>query len=205
MIPVTAAPVRSMVLTDTMTSQVSVLFPSAVVTVMTEEPQARAVMLPSEATETTSGLLLDQVTAWLLASKGVTVASRKAVSSTYRSRLFLFRETPSTAVVTETGQEAWKPMWFEVAVIVAVPLPTASTTPDSVTVATDSSSDVQMICWSEASAGRTEADRAFVSPFSRTASVSSSEIPVTWTSFGAGLVIGIPQAVQCVISSPSES
>ena len=53
MIPVTAAPVRSMVLTDTMTSQVSVLFPSAVVTVMTEEPQAMAVMLPSEATETT--------------------------------------------------------------------------------------------------------------------------------------------------------
>jgi hypothetical protein len=62
----------------TVTVQVAVLFPSTVVTVMVAVPTAPGVTTPL-ATVATTGLLVDQLTAVLVALAGATVAVRVVV------------------------------------------------------------------------------------------------------------------------------
>lgn len=125
----------------TVTVQVALLLePSAVVAVMVAVPLATAVTTPALLTVATDVLLLVHVTLLLLALEGVTVAVRVDVwPADVKEREVLLRLMPVAwiGMFTVTLQVA---LLLEpsavVAVIVAVPLATAVTTPELDTVAT---------------------------------------------------------------------
>ena len=78
-----------------MTSQVAVLPPSAVVTVIVARPAFNAVTLPSD-TEATVLSLDDQVTFLLVALSGLTVAVKVSSSPSVRVAEVLSNATPVT-------------------------------------------------------------------------------------------------------------
>ena len=84
----------------TVTVQVSVLFPSAVLTVITAVPSATAVTLPFS-TVAMLGLSLAQLTALFVASAGATVAVSVSFAPSLRVSVFLFSVTPVTATTDE--------------------------------------------------------------------------------------------------------
>ena len=81
----------------TVTSQLAVLLPSCVVTVMVAVPAATAVTVPLSTVTILLSLLL-QVTFLLLALSGFTVAVRVSLSPTVRESSALFRVTPVTKI-----------------------------------------------------------------------------------------------------------
>ena len=83
----------------TVTVQVAVLPPSAVVTVMVAEPALTAVTFPLASTVATAVLLDAQVTALSVAPLGATVAVSRSEPPTVRVVLVLFSVTPVTAMV----------------------------------------------------------------------------------------------------------
>ena len=108
----------------TVTTQVAVLLPSAVVTVMVAVPAARAVTTPELLTVATVVLLELQVTFLFVAVLGLTVAVKLSVPPTVNAALFLFSVTPVTgtvAAVTVTTQVAVLLPSTVVTVMVAVP------------------------------------------------------------------------------------
>ena len=88
--------------TVTVTVQVAVLEPSAVVTVIVAVPAVTAVTLPSESTVATEVLELFHVTAVLVALVGAMVAVRVSVEPLESDRVVLLRETPVTGTPTVT-------------------------------------------------------------------------------------------------------
>jgi len=85
----------------TVIEHVAVLPPSAVLTVIVAEPTLLAVIVPSEATEATSGLLDVHVTSLFVAFEGLTVAVRLEVSPLLIVREERLRDTPVTEMVLD--------------------------------------------------------------------------------------------------------
>jgi len=115
----------------TVTVQVAVLLPSAVVTVTVAVPAVTAVTTPPD-TVATAGAPLLHVTFWLVALEGAIAAVKVSVPPTKRLADDLFRVTPvtvTTALLTVTAQAAVLPPSTVVAVITADPAATAVTTP----------------------------------------------------------------------------
>ena len=123
--------------TVTVTAQVAVLLPSAVVTVIVAVPDATAVTFPEVETVATLVLLLLQVTFLFVALLGATVAVSVSVAFGANVSVVLFRLTPVTGTVTVTEHVAVLLPSAVVTVIVAVPAAMAVTKPDVETVATD--------------------------------------------------------------------
>ena len=95
------SPVAGTALEATVTLQVAVLPPSAVVTVMSEVPAFTAVTFPLASTSATPELPLFHATALLVAFSGKTIAVRLAVSPSVMLRVGLSIDTPLT--FTESG------------------------------------------------------------------------------------------------------
>ena len=127
--------------TVTVTAQVAVLLPSAVVTVIVAVPAAPAVTFPAVETVATLVLLLLQVTFLFVALLGEIVAVSVSVAFGANVSVVLFRLTPVTGMFTVTAQVADLPP--AVAVIVAEPEPLEVTSPEDDTVATLLSEDDQ--------------------------------------------------------------
>ena len=147
----------------TTTLQVAVLPPSDVVTVMLAEPTATPVTTPLLLTLATLSLLLFHVTFLLVAVEGEIVGESCTVFP-IETVVLLGRLTLETEMVllTVTVQEALAPL-LVVAVMVAVPAPTAVTLPDELTVATlvllllqvtEDPSDAEAVSLVEPPAGR---------------------------------------------------
>jgi hypothetical protein len=119
----------------TVTVQVAVLPPSAVVTMMIAVPAATAVTIPLLFTVATPVLLLLQVTFLFVALAGNTDAMRVDVPPMFKPRVLRFKLTPVTGAVTVTVLLAVLPPSWVDTVMVAFPPPTAVTTP-LLTVAT---------------------------------------------------------------------
>ena len=112
--------------------------PSFAVAVIVAVPTATAVTLPFESTVATDVLEDFHVTALLLALLGLTVTVKVSLPPTFMLVPVLFNEIPVTGWDTVTLQVALFPLpSLAVAVIVAVPGPTAVTLPFESTVATD--------------------------------------------------------------------
>ncbi len=94
--PVTATPPEPVV---TVMVLVAVLFPSWVVTVTVAEPAATPVTKPLALTVATPGFELDQVTFWLVALLGATVAVSCVVAFTATVTVVGLTLTPVTATV----------------------------------------------------------------------------------------------------------
>ena len=124
---------------------------------------------------------LVHVTVLSVTSLGETLAVIVAVSSTCISSAVLSRVMPVASITTETLQVAVKPLWV-VAVIVALPTPTATTTP-SVTVATVVSELVHVTVLSVTSLGKTVAVIVAVSSTS-TIRVVLSRVMLVASTFG---------------------
>jgi nicotinic acetylcholine receptor alpha-3 len=127
-------------LVSTVTTQVAVLFPSFVVTVIVAVPFATAVTSPLASTVATAVLSDDQVTEGSVAVSGVTVAIKSIVALGFKVTavgVTLTLVTSVTLVSTVTTQLAVKLPSFVVTVIVAVPSATAVTKPLASTVATE--------------------------------------------------------------------
>ena len=146
----------------TVTVHVAVLLPSAVVTVMVAVPAPLAVTVPLE-TVATAVLELLHVTLVLDAFEGVMVAvSFPVLLIPERVIVVLSRETPVTGTVTVTVQVAV--LSPTLAVMVAVPLPTAVTLPLASTVATEVLELDQVTLLSVAFSGSTVATSVEVPP-----------------------------------------
>ena len=135
--------------------------PSSVVTVMVASPAATAVTMPFSSTVATLSLPLDHVTFLFVASAGVKLGVSWSVSPLLSVAEVSFRLTPVMGTLTVTAQVADFPP--AAAVMVAVPPPTAVTTPFS-TVATLSSLLVHVTVLNVASSGATVAVSVTVSP-----------------------------------------
>ena len=121
----------------TVTVQLAVLLPSAVLTVMVAFPAPLAVTVPL-LTVATFEFEVVQLTVLFVALLGVTVAVKEDVLPVVSERLVLFRETPvtlTTGSVTITVQLAVLLPSAVLTVIVALPAPLAVTVP-LLTVAT---------------------------------------------------------------------
>ena len=166
----------------TVTVHVAVRFvPSAVVAVMVAVPLLTAVTTPSLLTVATPVSLLVHVTLVLLTLDGVTVAVSVAVSpAAAKLRLVLLSEMPVALMSTVTVHVAVRFVPSAVvAVMVAVPLPTAVTTPSLLTVATPMSLLVHVTLVLLALDGVTVAVRVAVWPdASNDRLVLLSEMPV---------------------------
>ena len=107
----------------TVTIQVAILPPSAVVAVITAEPAATALTVPSSSTVATEVLLLDQVTALSSAFSGITAAIRVVFSPTFKLSSVLSKETDSTwttasSKTTSIGVNCWNTFLLIVRVLV---------------------------------------------------------------------------------------
>ena len=122
--------------TLTVTAQVAVLEPSAVVTVIVAEPAVTAVTLPVLSTVATAVLLLFQEIDLLVALEGATVAVSVVVEPTFKVALVLLKVTLETGTFTVTAQVAVLEPSAVVTVMVAEPAVTAVTLPVLSTVAT---------------------------------------------------------------------
>ena len=137
----------------TVTAQVALLPPSAVVTVMVAVPGATAVTTPLALTVATELLLLCQVTFGFVASTGATVAVRVRVLYSARVACVSLRLTLETGILTVTAQAAVLSPSAAVTVMVASPTPTPVTRPFWSTVATEVLSLVHVTLWFVASVG----------------------------------------------------
>jgi hypothetical protein len=123
----------------TVTTQVAVLLPSWVETIILALPEPTVVTTADEPVATivaTVVSLLDQFTLELVAFAGVTVAVSETLSPMPSVAAEGFNATPITKTTTATVQVAVLPPSAVVAVITAVPTATALTTPELETVAT---------------------------------------------------------------------
>jgi len=144
--------------------QVAVRLPSVVVTVIVAVPAPTALTLPLASTVATLALLDVQVTARLPAFDGLTVGVSTPVSPARKFIVVLFNVTPVTGTETVTVQVAVTFDKSHLAVIVAVPAPTADTTPSGLTLATRSFDDVQVTPRPLAFAGVYVTDNVAVPP-----------------------------------------
>lgn len=131
----------------TVTEQLAVFEPSAVVTVMVAVPALTAVTFPEVLTVATDVFEDFQLTFLFVAVNGETVAVRVSDAPSVRVNVDLFRLTPVTetvAALTVTVQLAVFVPSSVVTVIVAVPALTAVTLPVLLTVATDVFDDLQL-------------------------------------------------------------
>ena len=111
--------------------------PSFAVAVMDAVPFPTARTVPLESTVATLVLLLLQVTLLLLASHGLTTAPRDMEPPLFMDALALFILSPVTGCLTVTLQDAFFQLpSLAVAVMVALPFPTAFTAPYLLTVTT---------------------------------------------------------------------
>jgi hypothetical protein len=136
---VTLEKVTGVVVVLTVTEQVAVLLPSAVVTVIVALPADMAVTIPPE-TVAMVLLLLLHVTFWLVALEGLMVAVKVSVPPTVRLIDDLLKDTlvtDITELLTVTAQDAFLPPSSVVTVITAFPSALPVITP-FVTVATAS-------------------------------------------------------------------
>jgi hypothetical protein len=124
----------------TVTTQVDVLLPSAVVTVIVALPAVTAVTKPLDDTVAIEVALLLHDTFWLVALEGAMVAVNVSALPTVRLVDDLFKVTPVTgteAAVTVTAQVAVLFPSAVVTVMVALPAAKAVTKPFDDTVATE--------------------------------------------------------------------
>jgi hypothetical protein len=180
---------------NTVTEQVAVLPPSVVVTVIVALPPATAVTTPLAFTVATAVLLDAQLTAWFVASAGLTVAVRVGDPPTVSSRLVWFRLTPVTAMSSGSGiamvtaQTAVLPPSAVFTVILAVPAATAVMTPLEFTVAIAVLLDVHDTFLFVAFAGLIAAVRVAVPPGARLRPAVFRSTPVT--AIVAGVLGGV--------------
>jgi hypothetical protein len=123
----------------TVTTQVALLLPSWVDTVIVALPEATAVTTaaaPVAETVATAALLLDQVRLWLVAFAGTTVVVSETVWPRPIVAVEMLKLTPVTETTTVTAQVAVLPPSTVVTVMIAVPAATALTRPELETVAT---------------------------------------------------------------------
>ena len=151
----------------TVITHVFVLLPSWVVTVIVAEPTPTAVTTPVVLTVATLVLLLDHVTFWFVALAGATVAVNVRVPPTFNE--VVGRQLPIVTLVGTIGATVITHVLVllpstVVAVIVAVPTPTAVTTPVVLTVATLMLLLDHVTFWLVALAGATVAVNARVPP-----------------------------------------
>ena len=168
--------------TDTVTSQLSFLFPSSVSTLIVAFPLAIAVTRPVGSTVATDGLVEIHFTFLLDASSGRTVAVSCSVPRSGISAFSLSRDTPLTGTFTVTSQVAVKPPSTVVTVIVAVPPPTALTLPSPSTVATSGLLEDQLTAGFVAFVGSTVAVSFPLAPLFNFSVLLSRETLVTATS-----------------------
>ena len=88
---------------DTLTSQVAVLLPSSVATVILQEPTFKPVTIPSASTVATVSSLLLQETDYIVALLGDTVAFKTNYSPTAMLLEVTFSFTPVTRTSGTTG------------------------------------------------------------------------------------------------------
>ena len=173
----------------TVTSQVAILPPSVVVTVIVVSPVALADTRPLASTSATAGSLLLQVTDLSVASPGFTVAVSCRVAPTAMVSDVLSREMPVTATfagLTVTAHSAVLPPSLVVTAIFTVPAFTAVTFAEMVpevdassTVAVFASPVLQVTVLSLASFGSIVAVSVAVSPSTSVTSLLSSLMPLT--------------------------
>ncbi len=176
--------------TVTVTSQLALAFPA--VALIVTVPLATAVTLPFSSTVAISSLLLLQTILSVL-FVGSTVAVRVSDLPFSRVRVVLLRVTPVAGTVTVTSHSAdTSPA---VAVITALPPPTAVTLPFSSTVATSSLSLLHTTL-SVLSVGATVAVRVSDLPFSRARVVLLRVTPVAGT-------VSVTVTSQLALASPA--
>ena len=165
-------------------------------------PLATAVTIPLASTVATASFEDVQVTVLSSASSGRTVTlSARVTSLAVRVASDLSRVTSVTAMATVTSQVAEKSP--ALAVMVALPLATAVTTPFTSTVATVSSEEVQVTVLSNASSGRTFTLSSRVASLAvRVASDLSSLTSVTATATVTLQVAVLPPAVAVMVAVP---
>ena len=188
--------------TVTVTAQVAVLLPSAVLTVMVAEPPATAVTLPLASTVATEVLELVQVTFLFVASLGVIVAIRVSVEPFAKDRLVLFRLTPVTGTVTVTAQVAVLLPSAVFTVMVAEPPANAVTLPFESTVATEVFELVHVTLLFLASLGVIVAVNVSVDPFASERLVLFRLTPVTGTVTVTEQVADFPPATAVIVADP---
>jgi hypothetical protein len=184
-IPVTATPPPP--LWTTVTSQVAVLLPSAVVTEMTAVPAEMPLTTPPAETETTAGALLLHVTFWFEALAGATAAAKLSVPPTARVVDILLSVIPVTGIFSP-------PLWITVTMQYAVLLPSTVvmvmkevpadrpvTMPPGVTEAMAGMLLAQITELFEALKGKIVKDKASVPPTARTRLLLMRLTPVTAT------------------------
>ena len=140
----------------------AVLLPSAVVAVMVALPFATAVTTPLAFTVATAVLSEAQVTVLFVALSGNTMAVRLPVCPGFSDRVAGATLNPVTEVLTSTAQVAVLPPSAVVAVMMALPLATAVTTPVWSTAATPVLLELQLTALLVALAGCTVAVRRSV-------------------------------------------
>lgn len=170
---------------STVTAQLAVKPPSAVVTIMVAEPVATPVTTPDWLTVATEAFDVDHVTDLFVALEGETLADSVAVDPALTVKVDLFSDTPVTDTVealTVTAHEAYLPLpSVAVALIVADPVPTAVTWPDWFTTATEVLDDDQLTVLLVALAGRTVAVKGLEDPGVRDKVDLFSDTEVTGT------------------------
>jgi hypothetical protein len=192
-------PVTAIGAAVTVTAQVAVFFPSSVVAVITALPVALPVITPF-VTDTVLAALLAQVTLWLVASAGITVALSVSIAPTYSVVLVLFSVTPVTAtlvVLTVTAQESVFRPSAVVTVMTAFPAALPVTTP-FITDATAGALLSHVTFWFVASLGVTVAVRVSI-PFTRMTVLSllrDTPVTATWVSIGFSPCASVVSASQ---------
>ena len=169
----------------TVTLQIAVLLPSAVMTEICVVPSFTPVTTPLCETVAMLGVEDSQVTCLFVASAGSTVALRTSEPPTPRFRLLLFSVTPVTsffASVTVTTQEAYLPLSSAAfATMVAFPAFLAVTTPSLETAATPASEDSQVTSLFVALDGESIACSVKFCPVVRLSVLLFSVMPLTAT------------------------
>jgi hypothetical protein len=184
----------------TVTAQVAVFAPSSVVAVMVAVPVATAVTIPLLLTMATLVLSKDQVTDWLVALAGETVAISSDVPPKFKVKLDALKVTPETGTVTVITQVAVLLPSAVVTIMVAIPAPTAVTKPLALTVATFVLLDAHVTDWFVALAGDTVAVSMDVSAGVSDKLAELSVTPSTGTdTVNAQVAVLLPSAVVTVI------
>lgn len=182
----------------TCTVEVAVRALSSVVAVMVAIPGDTAVTTPLASTVAIDVLLLRQLTFWLVALAGVTVAINAVVSPMVILTELLFNVTFVGRIgATITTQVAVSSPSSVVAVIIAVPTPTAVTTPVVLTIAMSWSLLDHVTFWLAAFQGATLTVKVRVPPtFS---GMSGKHLSIVML-VGA---IGVTVTTQVAVSLPS--
>ena len=185
MMPPVCVPGSVCVCPLTVTLQIAVLLPSAVMTEICVVPSFTPVTTPLCETVAMLGVEDSQVTCLFVASAGSTVALRTSEPPTPRFRLLLFSVTPVTsffASVTVTTQEAYLPLSSAAfATMVAFPAFLAVTTPSLETAATPASEDSQVTSLFVALDGESDACSVKFCPVVRLSVLLFSVMPLTAT------------------------